>query len=606
MEHENRAKLIDVRETRKVAERFEFREDDGSNQYVLEGYAATWDPYDCYGGPERGGWVEQLTQSALNRTLSEQPDVMLLINHEGLPLARTKSGNLALATDHHGLRMRALLDATDPDVQRIAPKMRSRDGQRPLLDEMSFSFRVKDQVWNSDYSHRTITELSLQKGDVSVVNYGMNPGTRAVLSTDAVGALARMGDKELVEMRGMEREELAAAMQALQRAWRASTEPDEKPGDEPDDKEPDDDADDRQAENFGGKKAPPFKGDGDNDDEGDGKDDEAKAWVNFDGSHLLYDGQCVTCAGERAKPGKYGAVKYADPGYLDGSGKPAKGGNGVPRYPIDAKHVQAAWSYINMPKNQKGYTASQLASIKSKIKTAMKAHGHDVSEDKKSLNAQKMLSPDDIRVLEQQGGGLSHVELVRKFGGGYTLMAIMHDGTHIALPSFRQSSAPVPSSHVKNATCPGGEDCPGDSCPVHGDGGGRARTTDNSGKISGLAEAAVNIATGAQQGYDWQPDVTVPQNQPYTKQDLGGADPGELHGKAAPEPSPQVGSGFRDIVGQPKPTIDAIHDDETPQDEFDEKASLSVDTRLRELRRDGDLPNRPTVDQAFEFLRQLA
>jgi HK97 family phage prohead protease len=55
----------------------------------------------------------------------------------------------------------------------------------------------------------------------------------------------------------------------------------------------------------------------------------------------------------------YGDVDYADP----------KNG----KYPIDTEaHIRAAWSYINMPKNQAGYTSSEVASIKEKIVAAWK------------------------------------------------------------------------------------------------------------------------------------------------------------------------------------------------------------------------------------------
>ncbi|HEV2257041.1 MAG TPA: DUF6582 domain-containing protein, partial [Streptosporangiaceae bacterium] len=71
--------------------------------------------------------------------------------------------------------------------------------------------------------------------------------------------------------------------------------------------------------------------------------------------HVLAGGLCVTCQAATAEAkAPYGAaVPYADPGYLDANGKPAKGGNGVKRYPIDPKHVRAAWSYINQAKNAK-------------------------------------------------------------------------------------------------------------------------------------------------------------------------------------------------------------------------------------------------------------
>ena len=56
------------------------------------------------------------------------------------------------------------------------------------------------------------------------------------------------------------------------------------------------------------------------------------------------------------------------------------------KYPIDTKkHVKAAWTYINIPKNQKGYSSSELSSIKSKIKGAMKKFNIEISEKKASV-----------------------------------------------------------------------------------------------------------------------------------------------------------------------------------------------------------------------------
>lgn len=46
------------------------------------------------------------------------------------------------------------------------------------------------------------------------------------------------------------------------------------------------------------------------------------------------------------------------------------------KYPVDSsERVRAAWSYINMPKNQKGYSSSEIAEIKSRIKRAGKKFG---------------------------------------------------------------------------------------------------------------------------------------------------------------------------------------------------------------------------------------
>lgn len=67
----------------------------------------------------------------------------------------------------------------------------------------------------------------------------------------------------------------------------------------------------------------------------------------------------------------YGDVTYADPGYQE---------DGKKRYPLDSEsHCRAAWSYINMPKNQEGYSSSQVASIKKRILAAGKKYGIEFS-----------------------------------------------------------------------------------------------------------------------------------------------------------------------------------------------------------------------------------
>ena len=53
--------------------------------------------------------------------------------------------------------------------------------QRGDMNEMSFAFRVLKQVWSENDTQRRITEISLDKGDVSLVNFGANPATSAQL-----------------------------------------------------------------------------------------------------------------------------------------------------------------------------------------------------------------------------------------------------------------------------------------------------------------------------------------------------------------------------------------------------------------------------------------
>jgi HK97 family phage prohead protease len=114
---------------------------------------------------------ETIAPGAFRKTLSETPDVRLLINHEGLPLARTKNGTLTLIEDERGLFMDAEIADTSEgrDLYKLV--------ERGDVDQMSFAFRVIRQKWNEDRSTRTLTEVSLADGDVSVVTYPAYPTT---------------------------------------------------------------------------------------------------------------------------------------------------------------------------------------------------------------------------------------------------------------------------------------------------------------------------------------------------------------------------------------------------------------------------------------------
>jgi HK97 family phage prohead protease len=132
----------------------------------LSGYAAVFNE-DSVPLP----FLERIAPGAFRKTLTETPDVRLLINHEGLPLARTKNKTLRLHEDETGLYM----DADLPDTQ--AARDLYTLVERGDVDQMSFAFRVIRQKWNEDRSRRVLTELSLSDGDVSVVTYPAYPTT---------------------------------------------------------------------------------------------------------------------------------------------------------------------------------------------------------------------------------------------------------------------------------------------------------------------------------------------------------------------------------------------------------------------------------------------
>lgn len=138
----------------------------------FSGYASTTEtPYQV------GAFEETFAKGAFKRCLGEEPDVVLLVNHTGLPLARTRSGTMTLSEDTRGLKVDADLDPTDPDVQSLLPKMKRGD-----LTEMSFAFRATDDEWDSRETKRVVRAATIHKGDVSMVTHGANTDTSGMVT----------------------------------------------------------------------------------------------------------------------------------------------------------------------------------------------------------------------------------------------------------------------------------------------------------------------------------------------------------------------------------------------------------------------------------------
>ena len=145
-----------------------------------------------------GMFEEQFTPGAFRDAIGRD-DVVFLINHDGLPMARTRSGTLKLTEDERGLYMETELDPEDPDVRAIVPKMKRGD-----LDKMSIAFMAEVQEWDEsgDMPLRSISKAAL--GDVSIVTNPAYDGTEIGLrslqehrsannsNTDAVAARMRM------------------------------------------------------------------------------------------------------------------------------------------------------------------------------------------------------------------------------------------------------------------------------------------------------------------------------------------------------------------------------------------------------------------------------
>jgi HK97 family phage prohead protease len=170
----------------------EERNNDDKNTLLFTGYASVFDkPYGVR--DSRGQYNETIKQGAFKKTLQEQDDVRFLVNHDGIPLARTSSGTLKLEEDDYGLFVRAELDPHNPTVAEVASAMKRGD-----LNEMSFAFAaIKDNFDNSG-ENREVNEARLF--DVSVVTYPANPWAGAKLRGVDIDNL----HKELVEARNGE------------------------------------------------------------------------------------------------------------------------------------------------------------------------------------------------------------------------------------------------------------------------------------------------------------------------------------------------------------------------------------------------------------------
>ena len=147
---------------------------------TLTGTAAVFDQW-----ADLGMFRERIAQGAFSKALPTS-DVRLLVNHEGLPLARTSSGTMTLKETKDGLELRASLDPSDPDVRAIVPKIERGD-----LSQFSFAFSLaKDgQEWKGD--DRTLTEFK-EIFDVSLVTFPAYEQTK-------VAALRSVQNRELLK-----------------------------------------------------------------------------------------------------------------------------------------------------------------------------------------------------------------------------------------------------------------------------------------------------------------------------------------------------------------------------------------------------------------------
>ena len=132
---------------------------DGDSQTVV-GYASVYDSE----SNDLGGFREYIAKGAFEGRLND--DVRFLINHDGLPLARTTNGTLTLSTDERGLKYEAKI--SDTSIGRDLLTL-MKDG---TINQSSFAFIVEDDSWEvkDGVNIRTINKIG-RLYDVSAVTY---------------------------------------------------------------------------------------------------------------------------------------------------------------------------------------------------------------------------------------------------------------------------------------------------------------------------------------------------------------------------------------------------------------------------------------------------
>ena len=171
-----------MRQIRSVETKFETREDDAGRHIV--GYFAVFNStYNI-----APGMSESIAPGAFSRTLTDQPDVRALVNHDTtLVLGRTKAGTLTLREDDHGLFGDVLINPNDQDAVNAWERV-----QRGDVDQCSFGFNIvaEETDFRDDGAiHWTIKDLDLY--EVSVCTFPAYEATNVQARAEDAKTLRR-------------------------------------------------------------------------------------------------------------------------------------------------------------------------------------------------------------------------------------------------------------------------------------------------------------------------------------------------------------------------------------------------------------------------------
>ena len=184
------------REYRSMELRTVYVDDDKQNYYV-EGYASTYEPYKLL-TIDNVDYFERIEPTAFEG--ADLSDVVFRVDHEGPVYARSSAGTVELWTDEHGLGQRTDLSKTQRARELFA------DIAAGNYPKMSFAFTVAEDRYDQA-EHTRVIERIAKVYDVSPVAFPANPTTELSVSTrDYFDGVIEMEKAERLEREKRERQ----------------------------------------------------------------------------------------------------------------------------------------------------------------------------------------------------------------------------------------------------------------------------------------------------------------------------------------------------------------------------------------------------------------
>lgn len=177
---------------------------DDENNYIVEGYASTFEQYPLFEDYDGTVFNERIDRHAFDD--ADMTDVVFLLDHTGRVYARTKNNTVSLSIDDHGLLTRTDLSRTE-SARQVAEDIRVGN-----YSQMSFAFTVAEDHFERESNTRVIDRVK-KVFDISAVAFPANPGTD-------IGVSMRdyfHGEMEKVEAERLQQEKLTRMREELKK-----------------------------------------------------------------------------------------------------------------------------------------------------------------------------------------------------------------------------------------------------------------------------------------------------------------------------------------------------------------------------------------------------